>query len=210
MLGNGEKLIKQWDYAKSKKKVKHSLMVTNKRIIQESRSKKRVDRTEMPIEDAKRITIAHERGFATLKLILTILGVLLLGVGLFLGIEDGFSDFVLLLPAIAGLVSFIIGICLHKKGGLCIHIYAKQYYEIGLSTVVGKSLKAPAKLKFKVNNAVAKEIVDQLGAIVFCGDVQEDSQCVAGASVPDFYSETSQQDIPLGEIPLRDEETETI
>ena len=185
MLGNGERLVRSWDYATStvkkglsKTTTSQTLTVTNKRLISESRSERKVNRSEVPLDEVKRIDLAREVGSNVLAIVLFVLAGLLF----VLGIAVGDGEIGGMIPFFIGTVLFvIIGLLSLGKGSLAVVVYSKDKYCIAM--LAGASaLKARAKagkMKIKVNNVVAAEIVDQLGALIFGGGV---------SSVPTYTS----------------------
>ena len=183
MLGNGERLVRSWDYATStvksglaKTTTSQTLTVTNKRLISESRSERKVNRSEVPLDEVKRIDLAREVGSNALAIVLFVLAALAVILGAVV------ADGELLVPfIIVALVLVFIGILSLGKGSLAVVVYSKDKYCVAM--LAGASaLKARAKagkMKIKVNNVVAAEIVDQLGALIFGGGI---------SSVPPYTS----------------------
>ncbi|MBR2385124.1 MAG: hypothetical protein IKA99_05925 [Clostridia bacterium] len=193
MLGNGEKLVRSWDYATStvkkglsKTTTSQTLTVTNKRLISEARSERKVSRNEIPLDEIKRIELSREVGSNIASIIFFILAGLMFVLGIV--VNDGES----LVPFLIGAVLFVvIGILLLGKGSLSVIVYSKDKYCVAL--LAGASaLRARAKagkMKIKVNTVVAAEIVDQLGAFVFGGGVAPAPVYSAAPEAPASHAE---------------------
>ena len=171
MLGSGEKLLKSWNYATdtvkkgfSKTETGHILTVTNKRLISENVSARKTAKTEVPLSDVKRIDLVHEVGSNVGGIILIILGALLAVFAV--AIEE-----IPTVLAILGLVFVICGILMLGKGRLSIVVYSKDKYCVAMVAGAGNFVAKAArgKMKIRVNNHIAAEIMDSLGAYIFGG-----------------------------------------
>lgn len=188
MLASNEKMLKSWTYATSsvkkgfsRKTTDHTLTVTSKRIIQTSHSSRKVSKTEIPLSDVKKLALTHEVGSNVGAIILIILGVLAAILGVV--VEDG--DYLIPLVPI-GVLFVIIGILKLNKGSLTVLIYTKQSYTLSIGAAVGNLIRRGArggKLKVRVNNVIATEIIESLGAYVF-GTVSVPHQHTHAPAVP--------------------------
>ena len=77
-LANGEVIVKDWDYARSKAagvKTNANLMVTNKRIVYTAESKRGISREEIPIESVKMLNFGSTKEETKLAILYIIFGV---------------------------------------------------------------------------------------------------------------------------------------
>ena len=174
ILGKNEEELKSWVYGTSQVKnvtSEHRLTVTNKRIIAESNSARKIERQEIGISSVKSISLTHEIGSKALAIFLMFLGVVLFGAAIFMMVSDGDSmglavGLGLLLFAV---IFFVSGI-MHLHQGKFVAIIATKEVEgdklsLGASSLRTKKLKG-GKMKVAVDNDVAAEIVETLGALL--------------------------------------------
>lgn len=148
----GETLIKSWDYALSKdgnENKKYNFSVTNKRVIYSAEGKKSLDRREIYVDDVKTLDFSFEKtsGFGTILL-------------LFLGI--------LLSVVIIGIFMIVKAVRRLKEKSFTLEITENGSTSKGIlagaSTIF--SIKRQRKMKLKVYNDVAIEIINELGATI--------------------------------------------
>lgn len=171
VLAKDEVVVKEWQYATAKQgmeETKETLTVTNKRIVSTMRSSLKVEQQEIFVKDVKRISASHETPskipafiMIGLGVIIAIMAFVLMGK---LG-EMGTMALVLLVPAALLVVA---GILMLGKGAFTLTITLEGFESAGISTGAINFLKkyAKAKIKVAVNNAVAEEIIDTIGAII--------------------------------------------
>lgn len=157
---NEEQVIKSWDYAKSgkslsKNKVQHNLTLTNKRVIATSENATSLTRNEVPIKAVKNVSGEFKRNgklFPILKIVfgaiftICIIGIIIKGFGIKM-ISGG----------IAELKSCVFELTLTTAG------------EEGSALRVGASrglIKIPTKIKVFTDKVVAREIINEVGAII--------------------------------------------
>ena len=171
-LANGERIIKDWDYAKQKGnaglagKIKKTLTVTNKRIVHEVHSNVARTHQEIPLNSVKSITMSSVRKVPAGSIIAIILGALAILAMFFI------PDMPVRTKAIGFGVSallIIIGILGLGKGAFTLEICTKGYegtpLNVGCSRI-GTASKKMKKIKMKVNFKVVDDIMDTLGAIL--------------------------------------------
>lgn len=149
-LASNEQILRSWTYASTKQGSERSelkLTVTNKRIVSDEIGTTRKTRQEVPLDAVKSLAFQRETGTGWL---LIILGVLLLVV-------------------LVGVVLIYFGVKKLMSGefSFVISTYGEEGtpLEMGVSVAYGGSKKA-ARLKIKIDQHMAEEIMDTLGAIV--------------------------------------------
>lgn len=178
-LAKNEHIVKEWNYAD----VKHGMIdlnqnhvkltVTNKRIVHETKDKLKIERDEIMVKDVKSVSTLHARqGLPVGKLLLAILGLVVFILGI--AIEDG----ELFMPiGVAGLVLMalmIVAIIIAlTKGsfGLLIKTRGAEGSQLSAGAIATgfTGQKKSQRIKVKVKNDIALEIVDCLGAIIIDG-----------------------------------------
>ena len=180
-LANGENIVKQYDYAKTKKgllSIQSRLIVTNKRVIEEkvcdAKRNERVVRSEIPIEKAKYVSTRFKREGNLLWLIIAIFGLILFIGGLISSSSS--EDSSPALPLI-GIVVLALGIglfiFLRKSAVTCVIssdrlVVPAMTFSSATKRFLFKSHVAANNevLKIDVDPAVALEMVDELGAVI--------------------------------------------
>lgn len=159
-FANEEQVIKSWDYAKSgktfsKNKVQHNLTLTNKRVIATSENATSLTRNEVPIKAVKNVSGEFKRNgklFPILKIIfgalftICIIGIIIKGFGIKM-LSSGISE----------LKSCIFELTLTTAG------------EEGSALKVGAArglIKMPTKIKVFTDKTIAREIINEVGAII--------------------------------------------
>lgn len=163
-LAKCEQIIKSWDYALSgasfskKKKIQSNLTITNKRIIASAYNDISLDRTEIPLSSVKMIegNFKKNRSFwAKVKLIIGIpLCLVIIGIPL---VKSALS---VLRGAAFDLKIITEG---HEGSSLGLGCFSGNNGKKGLFARLFGKIKA---VKVSVDKAMAKEILDELGAIV--------------------------------------------
>ena len=178
MLAKNEQLVKKWDYATTKDQglftrnvKKHSLMITNKRLIHEVKGSKSLSREEIGLKNIKSFNVFTYLGINWYGLIFIIAALPLL----YFGIEamnSWYSDDEYATMLIAGgVILIIIGIVLLfllKKKGFILQVYTNgdtKAMNVSLLSL-GKLLLSKRPMKIKVDMDQAKEIAETLGAII--------------------------------------------
>ncbi len=159
-FANEEQVIKSWDYAKSgkrfsKNKVQHNLTLTNKRVIATSENATALKRDEVPIKSVKTVSGEFRKNGKLLPILKIVFGALfticIIGI-----IFKGFG-IKMLAAGIAELKSCVFELTLVTAG------------EEGSALKVGASsgiIKKATKFKVYTDKAVAREIINEVGAIV--------------------------------------------
>lgn len=171
-LAQNEQIIKEWEYATSQNRadtMKHSLTVTNKRIIAASRGAHKVTQEEVATSDVKSVSLSHYVPSKFFAILMIVLSVVSLAVGIFLFVHD--EDTALYgIPLVALFaILLLIGIMNLHQGVFTLTLMTEgtQSFLLGLGAMrlVRKSKKKGAT-KVKVNNEVADEIMETLGALI--------------------------------------------
>ena len=171
-LANGEKIIKDWDYAKQKGnaglagKIKKTLTVTNKRIVHEVHSNVARTHQEIPLNSVKSITMSSVRKVPTGAILAIILGILTVVAMFMLPGMDAKSK---MIGFGVGILLFIIGILSLGKGSFTLEISTKGLEGAPLyvgGTGFAAKKKKVKKVKMKVDLKVVDDIMDTLGAIL--------------------------------------------
>ena len=181
VLAKDETIVKEWEYAKSrtamgfleKVETKSTLTVTNKRLISTSKSDRKVEQQEIPIQSIKSISCSHEIPSILSVIIFITLGVLALILALVLQnsdeMEDGALILVALVLAVLGVCFIIAGIKRLNQGIFKMVITTTgregEALELGATRLFKRFAKS-GKVKVQINNDVIKEIIDTLGAII--------------------------------------------
>ncbi len=172
-LAKNEQIVKSWDYALSgstfskKKKVQHNLTLTNKRVITSAQNDISLERHEIPVKSIKVVSgnFKKNRGFwPKVKLVFgAILCIILIGIPIVMSaleqlrschfelelVTEGIEGTALALGVNAGTTA-------PAKTGFFARLFSK--FKPGF--------------KIAVNKEMAKEVLDEIGAIVL--DAKED------------------------------------
>ena len=172
-LSKDEKIISEWEYAKSKSSkdvITHTLTVTNKRIVSTVQSSKELLQREIPISSVENVSFLHYKPSILLGVMLIILGALIMVIGAFLPKIFIVKLYFLIIVLLVGLAVIIIGITRLKKSSFVVSLSANTKQEqslMSLGVENKKAIKASTKTyNFKVNDDVANEMIDSLGAII--------------------------------------------
>ena len=149
-LANGEVIVKDWDYARSKAagvKTNANLMVTNKRIVYTAESKRGISREEIPIESVKMLNFGSTKEETKLAILYIIFGV-------------AFAVTLIGLPLI------VLGIRMLIQASFNIEIVTKGVegtsLDVGVVKMFGKKKKP--RIKVKINKKACLNIVEEFGA----------------------------------------------
>ena len=172
ILANGEKIIKDWDYAKQKGgaglagKIKKTLTVTNKRIVHEVHSNVARTHQEIPLNAVKSISMSSVRKVPTGAILAIILGIVAIAASFALPEVQPAIQFSILG---VGALLFIIGVLGLGHGAFTLEIATKglegSSLYVGTSSL-GSRKKKIKKVKMKVDLKVVDDIMDTLGAIL--------------------------------------------
>ncbi len=178
-LAKNEHIVKEWNYAD----VKHGMIdlnqnhvkltVTNKRIVHETKDKLKIERDEIMIKDVKSVSTLHaKQGLPIGALILAILGLVVFILGI--AIEDGdlFMPIGVIGLALMAIMIVVIVIALTKGAfGLLIRTRGAEGSQLSAGAIATgfTGQKKSQRIKVKVKNDIALEIVDCLGAIIIDG-----------------------------------------
>ena len=178
VLAKEETVVKEWEYATSKGKVgktSHTLTVTNKRIVAQSKSPRKTVREEIPVSAIKSLSVTHEMASLFWAIVFIVVGVIVFFVSFGAGKELGeLAWLVTILYIIIAAFFIYIGVIRLKQGKFSLTI---TYQKGGDFISVGamRMFKSPTlfkglfgkKLKVSVNNQAADEILETIGALVF-------------------------------------------
>jgi len=174
ILAKDEELLKEWDYATAivgAEKTTYSLTVTNKRIISQSKSKRKNTRKEIPIENVRSFSCGSETKSMLGPILLIVFGVLLIVASIILFFKTDIGVYVLA-GCLVGIIFLVMGIRRLKQGAFVLTIETCGYsgtlklgaihmFESIFESVFSK------RVKVDVNNEVAEEIVEVLGSLIF-------------------------------------------
>ena len=179
VLAKDEQLIKDWHYATGKSgkffnklHTKCNLAVTNKRIVYTAENERKISRQEMPMDLAKSVYGSHETVSKFGAITLIVLGILVAIVGIVLGISIKIPVIGYIIMAIAlifGGYLAIKGLILLNQGEFMAKVTSVELEGESLTLSASRLLakkKPAAAMKIKLNNDVAREIVEELGAII--------------------------------------------
>ncbi len=191
-LANNEQIIREWDYATSKNgvvdlnKTKATLTVTNKRIVHDIRNNLEITRDEIHLSDVKTLHMSHAKKSKFGPILWIIAGIAVFILGIILSSQMGEGGGALIpVFAILGAILVVVGIIKLRGGALTLTITTQgsEGSSLSIGAWGGKGLgkKAGGKIKVIVNNAVAAEIVDTIGAIIV--DCQKTEIAIADFAV---------------------------
>lgn len=160
LLGEGEQVLKSWDYAKQKKligfKRSYSLTLTNKRLIQTETLKRGVKRKDFLVENIRGVEVSND---SVLNILLVMLGIIFLGgaivmmVGLVVGIAIG------IVLIIAAILMFIFSL---SKSSISVAVYTETV-PTAIAGAVATGFKGRGKaVKLKVNREASEDIASTL------------------------------------------------
>lgn len=184
ILSRDEVIVNEWEYAIAKRKkveTKHTLVVTNKRIVSTVESKRKITQREIPVNSVQNISVVHETPSLCGPILAIVLGILFMIIGavaLFLGLTT-FKDplFMMIiflaggaLVLIVGLIMMIIGVKHLNQGAFMLELSSNMLQEhelmsLGFDKMFG-SRRVDSGMRLYINNAVARDIIDKLGAII--------------------------------------------
>ena len=182
VLSHDEKIVKEYEYGQEKVKglisgaihknenVKNSLVVTNKRIINQTVGKNKIVRDEMPLDAAEYVSSSFKKQQGSLipAILLMVLGLVLLIVGIVVKV----NVLNIILMILGGLMLIGGGILLvlwflSKTArvevtiqGKCVHT---NLLSVSTSSIVSKKHR---EFKIIVDRNVAEQMVNELGAII--------------------------------------------
>ena len=182
VLSKNEKVVKEYAYGEEKVKgliagavhkkenVKNSLIITNKRIINQTLGPNKVARDEMPIDAAEYVysSLKKDQKSIVPAIISMVLGLILLIVGLV--VKVNILNIVLIILGVLGLVGGIVLLIMwfmSKTAKVEVHISGKtpntQLLEVSTSSIVTKKIR---EFKIIVDRDVAAQMVNEIGAII--------------------------------------------
>ena len=175
LLAKDEQVLKKWEYATSKVKAvetKYSLTVTNKRIISQSKSKRKNAREEIPLSEIKGISVSHETVSKFWAIVLMVLGSLMILVPLMSRKGDESFNFGTIILWLVGAYVIYLGYIRWNQGRFVLKITTKGLegspMVMGAMSIFKHIFKGifKGKVKIKVNNTNAEEIVETLGSLI--------------------------------------------
>lgn len=150
-LSTGEEILKQWDYAKTKQRagrIKFSLILTNKRLVSLSESRKQISRDDFLLKNINGVSATCGQNKT-----LFVLGVVLC---------------ITIIGMIIGIPMVILGG--RKKLSLSIYGEFMDTSVIDTGTVSAGGLfgifKRKKKTKIKIDGKQAEDIVESIGALI--------------------------------------------
>ncbi len=179
VLAKDEQIIKDWNYATGKSgkffnklHTQCNLTVTNKRIVYTAENERKISRQEMPMDLAKSVYGTHETVSKFGALCRIIFGILLAVVGIILGLTIKIEELGYAIMAVGilyGLFFVIKGILRLNQGDFMAKVTSTELegesFNLSASRLFAKK-KPVVAMKIKLNNDIAREIVEELGAIV--------------------------------------------
>ena len=177
VLAKDEQIIKDWDYATGKSgkffnklHTQCNLTVTNKRIVYTAENERKIARQEMPMDLAKSVYGTHETVSKFGAFCMIIFGILIAVVGAILGLKIPIVGYVIMVAAvILGVYWVIKGIIRLNQGEFMAKVTSTEIEGESLTLAASRLLakkKPAAAMKIKLNNEIAREIVEELGAII--------------------------------------------
>ena len=177
VLAKDEQIIKDWNYATGKSgkffnklHTQCNLTVTNKRIVYTAENERKISRQEMPMDMAKSVYGTHETVSKFGAFCMIIFGILLVVAGVILGLKIPYVGYAIMaVMAIFGAYWIIKGIIHLNQGDFMAKVTSVELegesFTLSASRLFAKK-KPAAAMKIKLNNDVAREIVEELGAII--------------------------------------------
>ena len=186
ILAKEEVIVNEWEYATSKNKnavSKHSLVVTNKRIVSSVKSKRKITQREIPVSSVQNVFLSHEVPSKFCAIFSIIIGIILMvagvcfGMGLVPVLNELIPMFYEIVNLVIGAVALIFGLILLIRGILRLNQGAfsivlttnslpeYELMSVGFEKFYGKR-KVSSAFKFKIKNEIAKEIIDTIGAVI--------------------------------------------
>ena len=160
LLGEGEQVLKSWDYAKQKKligfKRSYSLTLTNKRLIQTETLKRGIKRKDFLVENIRGVEVSND---SVLNILLIILGIIFLGgaIGMMVGLVVGIAIGIVLI--IAAILMFIFSL---SKSSISVAVYTETV-PTAIAGAVATGFKGRGKaIKLKVNREASEDIASTL------------------------------------------------
>ena len=175
ILANNEIILNEWDYAISntfKKKTKHNLTVTNKRIVSSVSNKKGVFRREVAIDTVHNVTLRHQKPSKFGPVMRILISLLLIAGSIFSSFKFNWQYEI---PSVIVACLFLVGLFFSgvfalNQGYFYIELTTNQVGENAVMSVGYEKLRqriGMKKLKITVDNKSARDIVERLGAYVF-------------------------------------------
>lgn len=184
ILARDEVIINEWEYATSIRKnieTKHSLVVTNKRIVSSVESSRRLTQREIPLSSVQNVTMTHETpSFA--KAICSIVFGVIFAILAIVSFVLAFSVYAeRLVPIIVclslGVVLLILSIVLLalgikglNQGAFTLEFSSNTFPEYGLMSIgfdkIFDKKRNLGRVVLYIDNAIAKEIIDSIGSII--------------------------------------------
>lgn len=167
----GEQIIKEWNYASTKNgkvSTDYSLTVTNKRVVSMAADKNNIERQEIPVGNVTGIhTVCAKQQKFPAGIILIAVGVAALIILCILKL--------FMIGCLLGIAIILIGIILilvsifSSEHFLTVIIYTSRESEelsINVNSAFAHKKDSEQNIKVKVNEAVARDIVQCLGVLL--------------------------------------------
>lgn len=184
-----EKTVKSWNYAKQKQKkasnVSENITVTTKRLIHSKSEEHFIVRNEIGLKDIKGISSGYHvkpsnRIIFVFLTVLMLIACVVLWISTFNHESTISPSLGLLLPAIIStlltFVFLILAIKAHKESAFYLNVYVNNYAEMAIA---GEATYKKGRKKRKSNNQILKievdeniahEIVDMIGALTIANN----------------------------------------
>lgn len=184
ILARDEVIVNEWEYASSiSKKIEttHSLVITNKRIVSTVESPRKLVQREIPISSVQNVTVTHETPSFKGAIFSIVMGILciLLSIAAFVVSFTSFADKLvfLIIGLSVGVVLLILSIVLIavgikglNQGSFTLELSSNILPEYGLMSIgfdkIFSRRRTATKFQLYIDNKVAREIVDTIGAII--------------------------------------------
>lgn len=194
VLAKDEVVVKDWEYAKSIVKsgrnvveTVKTLTVTNKRIVAGSKNPMRTDYEEVPLSAVKNVSVSHYQPSKLSAILMIVFGALAMILGVVLGVvipnntgmdsttgvytSDSTNIVYMFVLVVVGIILLVKGIKNLNQGIFTLVLTTagvqSELMSLGFFKVFrnGKRVKSET-VKVKIDNTVAQEIVETIGAII--------------------------------------------
>ncbi|MBQ3235606.1 MAG: hypothetical protein IJA97_05565 [Clostridia bacterium] len=179
ILAKNEIILNEWNYATSnkfsskRKNTEHVLTVTNKRVVSTVSNKRKIDRREVAIEAIQNISLRHEMPSKLAPVLMILLSVLLIAgcVVLAVLLKNLYVTIGAILVGVIAFCIFLDAVLNLKKSHFYIELFTNTLSENTVMAVNHDSFyrvpRIRKKVRIVVDNKIARDIIEQLGAIIF-------------------------------------------
>ena len=170
-LAEGEEIVKSWDYAisgklfqRNVKKIHSNLTVTNKRVVATDYNDIYVNRNEISVANIKAISGTFKRNRSFWSMVKLIIGIplCLVIVGIFM-VKKALDEM--------KAAKFDLELTTTDKEGMGLAVGAlnegpAKKERGGIFGAIAKLFKKARTTKVQVNKEIAKEVIDEIGAVI--------------------------------------------